>query len=84
MCHLRKLLQNLVFEAVLFTTQIKNLHETKRQFQKCFLEIQKIPILPLFDKKVLTLIIFCQFLDISFLYLENLIGRNIRTKFQLK
>ena len=27
---------------------------------------------------------FCQFLDIFFLYLENLIGRNIRTKFQLK
>ena len=36
MCHLRKLLQNLVFEAVLFTTQIKNLHETKKTISKMF------------------------------------------------
>ena len=36
-CVMRRFSQNLVFEAVLFAREIKNLHKTKSRFQKCFL-----------------------------------------------
>ena len=62
MHHVRNFLQNLVFEPVLFARQIKNLHETKNRFRKCFLEnFYKKKYRKYFsDKKVQTSAIFGQ------------------------
>ena len=78
-CAMRRFSQNLVFEAVLFAREIKNLHKTKGRFQKCFLNIffkkkyrstfsQKCQFS---DKKVLASTIFGQFSYIFLIRFRN-------------